>query len=92
MGTCYIDFSIPNLVLERIYQRFFGYINDFSNISIVSFNISTVRHNISIYQQIPTCFTCEIPHITLYKKDDQSPVVFSYLFRSISYILRNINI
>ncbi|PTN46754.1 hypothetical protein DAY12_07490 [Bacillus thuringiensis] len=61
MGTCYIDFSIPNLVLGRIYQRFFEYINDFSNISIVSFNISTVRHNISIYQQIATCFTCKIP-------------------------------
>ena len=32
------------------------------------------------------------PGINLHKKDDRSPVVFSYLFRSISYILRNINI
>ncbi|PEZ88269.1 hypothetical protein CN374_15880 [Bacillus cereus] len=28
-----------------------NYINDFSNISIINYNISTVRHEISIYRQ-----------------------------------------
>jgi len=45
----------------KLYQRFFKYIyrnlqyiNDFSNISIVIYNISTIRQEISIYRQILT--------------------------------------
>ncbi|PEW37724.1 hypothetical protein COD05_24765 [Bacillus cereus] len=45
----------------KLYQRFFKYIyrnlqyiNDFPNISIVTYNISTVRQKISIYRQTLT--------------------------------------
>ncbi|PGB43880.1 hypothetical protein COM02_20520 [Bacillus toyonensis] len=43
-----------------------NYINDFSNISIITRNISTIRQRISIYRQITTILTHPSPYFYQY--------------------------
>ncbi|PRT33349.1 hypothetical protein C6359_14070 [Bacillus wiedmannii] len=59
----FVVLSQSSLALLKIYQRFFKYIYHNSQYINDFFNISTIRHRISTYQQKPTQQTLIEPYI-----------------------------